>query len=284
MNLFNFDYVQEPINNLDGTKSRFGVVFGEGGKVIHTKKDTYSIIPTASLSVLGNTFKEKGYEVSAFVNKHGEAIGVNITLGNRANNLGDREYRALITVPNNGGGKGYLSMKVVRLVCMNGMVHTLGDSKSVVKIPHTMDYPFSLKLMQNSLEQFELIIKSIEEREIELDSLEIDKDVAMYELNKWYFNNEMPTEHKKDYYSLDSFRLALATEPETIKSIERINELRAAFNRELGYNEELGLKLSMFTVFATVTNYLSRRIEKSKSSAPEEVQYQRQASKLISFV
>jgi hypothetical protein len=282
-NLFNFDYEQENISNKDGSASRFGVVYGANQKVIHVKKDSYSIIPTADLSTIGNAFVEKGYGVSTFSHRDGEVIGLNINLGERPSAVGDKLYQALITVPNNGVGKGFLSIKEVRLVCTNGMVRSLSSDKSQIKIPHSVDYPYAIKLMQDSLEQFELIISSISAREEELDSQAIDKDTAMYELNKWFFNHEMPDNHKEGL-TLNTFRELVATNPDSIKCIERHNELRAAFNKELGFNEELGLKLSMYTVFATVTNYLSRRIEKSASAAPVEIQYQRQAEKLAAFI
>jgi hypothetical protein len=282
-NLFNFEYEQLNIPNKDGSKSRFGYVYGEGGNVIHTKKDSYNIIPTADLSTIGNAFVEKGYGVSTFSHRDGEVIGLNNNLGERPSVVGDKIYQALITVPNNGIGKGFLSIKEVRLVCTNGMVRALSNNKAQIKIPHSVDYPYAIKLMKDSLEQFELIIASIAGREEELDSQVIDNHTAMYELNKWFFNNEMPANHKKDL-TLDTFRKLVVTDPDSIECIERHNELRAAFNRELGYNEELGLKLSMYTVFATVTNYLSRRIEKSASVAPVEIQYQRQAEKLAAFI
>ena len=53
-----------------------------------------------------------------------------------------------------------------------------------------------------------------------------------------------------------------------------------AFKRELGFNEKLNLKLSKYTIFATITNYLSRRAEKSGSKAPTEVLIQRQEAKI----
>lgn len=282
-NLFSFEYEQENILNKDGSESRFGIVYGNNGTVIHTKKDSYNIIPTADLSTIGSAFVDKGYKVSIFTHRDGEVIGLNINLGERPSAVGDKTYQALITVPNNGGGKGFLSIKEVRLVCTNGMVKALSNNSAQIKIPHSVDYPYAIKLMKDSLKHFELIIASITAREEELDSQAIDKDTAMYELNKWFFEYEMPANHKKDM-TLDIFRELLVTAPDTIKSVDRYNELRAAFKKELGYNEELGLSLSMYTVFATVTNYLSRRIEKSASAAPIEIQYQRQADKLAAFI
>ena len=58
--------------------------------------------------------------------------------------------------------------------------------------------------------------------------------------------------------------------------------LKNAFKKELDYNTNLDLDLSMYTVFASVTNYLSRRVEQSASKASEEVKFER-ASKKLSF-
>jgi hypothetical protein len=53
-----------------------------------------------------------------------------------------------------------------------------------------------------------------------------------------------------------------------------------AFKREIGFNKQLNLKLSKYTIFATITNYLSRRAEKSGSVAPIEIFMQRQETKI----
>lgn len=53
-----------------------------------------------------------------------------------------------------------------------------------------------------------------------------------------------------------------------------------SMNRELGYNDDLDLRCSSYTIFATVSNYLSRRIEKSGSAAPIEIQQERVSEKM----
>ena len=162
-NLFDFNYNVQTINNNDegNTPSRFSIVYGQGGQVIHTKKDSYHIVSTSSLSSIGTAFQDKGFEVKTFVHKKGEVIGLNINLGQRQSKIGDKAYRAIITVPNNGGGKGYLTLKETRLVCTNGMVHTLSSDKGVIKIPHTINYEDSIQLMLTSLEQFRVILNEV---------------------------------------------------------------------------------------------------------------------------
>lgn len=282
-NLFSFDYETQSLLNKDGSQSRFSAVFGEGGNIMHTKKDSYEIVLTQDLSSIGNAFVDREMVVKPFSHRNGEVIGLNISLGAHPTAVGDKSYQALITVPNNGGGRGYLSIKEIRLICTNGMVRTDNTYKEKsIKIPHTLDYNIALDLMRQSLEHFSVIIKDVELRDTELSKIAMSFEECMFELNKWYFENEMPTSHKKDM-TLADFRKALALDPESIKSIERYNQLKQAFAREQEYNEKLGLSLSRYTVFASCTNYLSRRIESSNSTAPTEVQYQRQAVKMKSF-
>lgn len=284
MNLFNFEYEQEKINNKNGTESRFGIVYGQDGNVIHTKKDSYNIIHTADISELGQRFIEKDYKVSTFVDKSGETIGLNISLGQRLSVVGDKAYNAIITIPNNGVGKGFLSIKEVRLVCTNGMVRNVnGGINSSIKIPHTINYAWSIKTMQESLEAFTSMLDSIEAADQALDKNKLERTEVMYHLNKWFFEHEYPKTQMPEKYTFEKFRQDLYENPEGIKCIDRHKQLMAAFNKESGYNEELNLDLSMYTVFATVTNYLSRRIEKSRADAPEEILYQRAASKLEYF-
>ncbi len=283
MNLFNFEYEQESINNRNGSKSRFGIVYGQDGNVIHTKKDSYNIIHTADISELGQRFIEKGYGVSTFVDKSGESIGLNISLGQRPSAVGDSTYNAVITVPNNGGGKAYLSIKQLRLVCLNGMMRMLGQTTSAIKIPHTINYAWSIKAMQESLETFVVILESIEQSDAALDKNKLERTDVMLHLNKWFFEYEYPKSQMPERYTFEKFRKDLYENPEGIKCIDRYKQLMEAFNKESGYNEELNLDLSMYTVYATVTNYLSRRIEKSKADAPEEILFQRASSKLEYF-
>lgn len=281
VNLFDFDYVTETIKNKDNTDSRFGIVYGQKGMVMHTKKDSYTIVDTIDLSMLGQAFIDKGYSVSTFTHRFGEVIGLNIALSkNKLTKVGDKTYNAIITVPNNGCGMGFLLIFENRLICGNGATkkNKLGSFNSL-KIPHKITYKLSLELMQKALVQFESIIELIEKQDEALNAQQIDEIEAMRLLNVWFFENEFPASQKNGL-TLDAFRKALAVNPDEIKCIDRYNELKVAFKRELGFNEQLNLKLSKYTIFATITNYLSRRAEKSNSKAPTEIIMQRQEAKI----
>jgi hypothetical protein len=280
-NLFDFDYENVTIKNKDNTDSRFGYVYGQNGMVMHTKKDSYTIVDTIDLSMLGQAFIDKGYKVTSFTHKNGEVIGLNISLTkNKMTKVGDKSYNAIITVPNNGNGMGHLIIFENRLICENGATkkNKLGAFDSL-KIPHKITYKLSLELMEKALVQFESIIELIEKQDEILNDQQIDEIQAIKLLNVWFFDNEFPTSQKNGL-TLDEFRKALAVNPNEIKCIDRYNELKSAFNRELGFNEKLNLKLSKYMIFATITNYLSRRAEKSNSKAPTEVLMQRQESKI----
>lgn len=281
-NLFSFDYQVNNIPNEDGSESRFFSVYGEGGNVMHCKKDTYHLVQTQDLSRIGHAFIDKGLKVTPFTHRNGEVIGLNVHLGNKATKVGEKTYNAFITVPNNGSGRGYFSIKELRLICTNGMVQTLNNSKQSVKVPHNADYNEYLNLMQQAIDQFVEIVNYIEERDQNLNDAVVKRTEALLHLNRWFYNYEMPASHKEGM-TFDKFRELLATNPESIKSYDRYEQLKEAFNAELNYNEELDLKLSMYTVFATVTNYLSRRVEKSKSKASDEVQITRASKKLEYF-
>lgn len=281
-NLFSFSYETSSIENKDGSESRFGIVYGQEGKVIHTKKDTYHVVTTEALSSLGNAFVDQGYDVKPFVHRAGEVIGLNITFGKRATKVGDKTYNAIITVPNNGGGKGYLALRETRLICTNGMVHQISGSKGVIKIPHTIDYNYAIELMKSSLVEFKEIMQISEAKDADLNKAELTKSEATRMLNAWYYEKEMPSGHKEDM-TFEDFRKALYENTASIKSYDRYKQLKQAFTKEVSYNEQLELKLSKYTVFASVTNYLSRRIEASQSAAPVEVQYERSSKKVESF-
>jgi hypothetical protein len=281
INLFDFDYSVETIKNKDNSSSRFGVVFGQKGMVMHTKKDSYTIVETTDLSMIGQAFIDKGFEVNPFVHKFGEVIGLNISLTkNKLTKVGEKSYNAIITVPNNGGGMGYLSMIENRLICTNGSTkkNKLGEFNSL-KIPHNITYNTSLVLMQKAIEQFEQIIGIMESQDENLNDQTLTEIEVMRLLNVWFFENEFPVSQKNGL-TLDEFRELLAVNPESIKCIERYEQMKEALKNELEYNKTLNLELSKYTVFATVTNYLSRRGEKSNSSAPAEVFMQRQETKI----
>lgn len=282
-NLFSFEYRNHTINNLDGSKSNFRQVYGDGGIVIACPKDSYHLVTTSDLSSLGNAFIEKGHKVNAFTHRNGELIGLNIGFGQKPSIVGDSNYSLFITVPNNGAGRGFLSIKQHRLVCSNGAVLTNEINKNkYIKIPHTIDYKSSLELVRVSIETFTELFNQVRSRDEKMNSMAITEVEIQFQLNKWFFEYELP---KSQIGSLtfDQFRKMLAIEPENVPSIARYDELKAALRSELGYNEELNLKPSMFTVYAAVTNYLSRRIEKSGSTASNEVIFSRQSEKLRYF-
>jgi len=151
-----------------------------------------------------------------------------------------------------------------------------------IKIPHTIDYKNSLKLMESSINSFISLMEVVTLNDEKLDGQKLKSEDARYQLNKWFFEQEFPVS-QKDGMTLDGFREALAVDPSSIKCIERYNELMVAFHKELEYNIKLNLDLSMYTVYASVTNYLSRRIEKSGSTASNEVQFERAGKKLAYF-
>lgn len=281
-NLFNFEYETEQVNNKDNSPSRFSVVFGEGGNVIHAKKDAYQLIGTEAVSNLGGAFIDKGYDVKSFTHRHGEVIGLNINLGQQLSKVGDKSYNAFITIPNNGGGSGFLALKELRLVCTNGMVRTMSNNKGSIKIPHNLSYKYALSLMQESLEKFTHILESVREKDLQMDSILADKYEVTRLLNEWFFNYEMPENHKAGM-TKSTFRQLLVEDPDSIKCIDRYKQLKSSLDKELGYNEELGLQSSNYTVYATIANYLTRRGEKSQTSAPTEIMEQRNSVKLEKF-
>lgn len=282
-NLFNFEYQEATLNNQDGTKSNFRQVFGLNGINMACPKKSYHIIKTNDISQLGQAFIDKGHDVSTFQHRNGEVIGLNIAFGIKPTKVGACNYNLLITVPNNGGGKGYLSINQTRLICTNGMVSNKTMHKdNYIKIPHTFDYKIAIKLMEQSIINFDSLLTQLEQKDTNLDTIKLSKDEIMFQLNKWFFEHEMPASQKNGL-SLDEFRKLLVVSPNEIQSIDRYNQLKKAFTAETEYNKELNLDFSFYTVYATVTNYLSRRIEISKSSADIETQYERSSAKLVYF-
>ena len=282
-NLFDFEYVETELKNQDGTKSNFRQVFGLNGINVVCPKGTYHIVKTTDLSNLGNAFIDKGHNVTTFNHRNGETIGLNVSFGEKPSKVGESSYNLMITVPNNGGGKGYLSIKQVRLICTNGMVSNKTIHKdNYIKIPHTWNYNESIKLMQKSIDGFTSLLKQVQERDLFLEGKKMTETEVMFELNKWFFEEEIPTSQKNGL-TFDEFRKELVINPDALQCINRYNELKLAFKKEIGYNKELNLDLSMYTAYATVTNYLSRRIEKSNSSASNEVQIERSSKKLEYF-
>jgi hypothetical protein len=282
-NLFKWDYIEIALKNLDGTKSNFRQVFGMGGQNVICPRSTYHIVKTADVSALGQAFIDKGFNVTTFSHRDGESIGLKITFGRKPSKVGESRYYLIITIPNNGSGKGYYAIMQERLICLNGMVTNQTMYKdNYVKIPHTIDYNDSLILMKKSIESFLSLQEQLQERDEAMNGQELTYTEIMFNLNKWFYDYEMPTNHKKEM-TFDEFRKALAIDPNQIDYIHRYNELKEAYNRELGYNKELGLKSSMYTVYASVTNYLSRRVEKSQGKASNEVKFERASKKLVYF-
>jgi hypothetical protein len=284
-NLFNFNYESAPVLHLNGDESRFVNIWGQGGKVVHTGKKGYKMISTESLSMVGDSLADRGLLVKPFIHKNGEVLGLNIKLkGSHMTAVGDKTYEALITCPNNGTGQGYLSLREVRLICTNGLVRS-SVKKMAVKIPHNISYPQALQLAQNAIVEFKTLIEEMNLLDKGLNEKHLEPQDVRFHLNKWFFYNELPVDQKEGL-SFDEFRHLAALDEfhKDHKFAPRYYQLMAAYNRELTYNESLGLSLSQYTVLGAVTNYLSRRQEDSKSSAPAEIQYLRQQSKTNAII
>jgi hypothetical protein len=282
-NLFNFEYQEISLANQDGTKSNFRQVFGLGGVNMACPKGSYHIVKTEDVSSLGQAFIEKGYDVSTFNHRNGEVIGLNVTFGSKMTKVGDCNYNLIITIPNNGGGKGYLSIKQLRLICTNGMISNQTMHKdNYIKIPHTWNYVDSIELMQQSIDGFTSLMTQLESRDNMFNAHELKDTEVMFHLNKWFFEQEMPAS-QKGKMTLDDFRRLLVENPNEIQSIGRYNALKLAYEKEIEYNTTLGLKLTMYTAYASITNYLSRRVELSGSKASDEVKTERASKKLVYF-
>lgn len=282
-NLFGFEYQTETLAHQDNTPSKWKVVYGQSGQIIGCKKDSYTIVQAGDVSKVGEIFQDKGYQVNPFIKDNGGIIGLNIGFGRKMTVIGETERNYNLFVPNNNTGMGYLKVHEKRLVCTNGMTRDIPVNVNWIKIPHTWDYNASLKLVTQVIESSETIFTMFEERDAALNNAEIDRIEAKIMLNKWFYDVEMPDSHKKDL-TFGQFRAAIFNDPDSIKSYDRYSQLMAAYDREMDYNQELGLDLSKYTVLATVNNYLSRRIEKSNSKAPVEVQFERTAAKIASLV
>lgn len=297
-NVFPFNYEEHVLYNKDGsaddeqTLSRYRVIFGDGGNIINCAKNSYHIVPTLAVSSLAEAFENEGLAVSPFIYNDGAKIGLSVTFGNRPSKVGECQYTLIVTVPNDGSGMGYLSVKQLRLICSNGQTRRSTVYKdNNIKIPHTFDYNDAIELMKASIQTYGRLLKELEERDISMAEAEISDTQVLYHLNKWFYQYEMPSSQKKIKnddgevvdYTLDMFRAQLVEDANGVPSATRYQELMEALERELGYNKELELGLSMYTVFATITNYLSRRQEKSGSKAPSEIKGERTSAKLRYF-
>lgn len=280
-NIFNFDYEVQTLNNKDQSPSRFSVAYGAEGRIINCKKDSYKIVRTEDVNIVAQEFINRGYNVSPYIHKYGEKIGLSIDIGVKPSKVGESSYSFNLAIPNDGTGMGYLKLFQKRLICSNGMTRNINEEQmKYIRVPHTWDYKTALNLVTDVINANVEIITAAIGADEQLNTELIDNHAFTLRLNQWFFDREMPPAHKKDM-SFNDFRKALYEDPSSIKCIDRYNQLMRARDAELEYNAELGLKLSSYTVMAVVNNYLSRRIEKSASIAPVEIQYERAQSKLV---
>lgn len=271
-NLFGFEYDEKVIPNKNGSDSRFSIVYGDKGNVIHTRKKNYKIIPTESVSNLAMHFIDEGKDVDTFIQRSGEVIGIVIHYNEKPTKVGDMQLKAVITIPNNGGGRGYLSISETRMICTNGMVRygTRLKDRSI-KIPHDSSYINYIELMKDSISNFEEMLLEIEDQDVRMVNMSLEKSEVMYRLNRWFYDNELTESQKPENYNFDIFRKDVYKG----KNFNRYDTLIEAFEREQTYNKELNLPMSQYTVYSSITNYLSRRVERSKSEAPTIIKQQR---------
>jgi len=205
MNLFNFDYEEVVETNKDGSPSKWSKVYGEAGMVMHCKKDSYHLVKTEDVSLLGSAFMREGYTVSTFTHNKGEVIGLRIRIGSKLTKVGEKNYSAIITIPNNGSGRGYLTIYEVRLICTNGATRQTNNGQASIKIPHTVDYKWALDTMQKSLQSFTQILAEVEEDDNKRNDTPLTSEQVMYHLNNWFYHYEVPDGHKEDI-SFNEFR------------------------------------------------------------------------------
>jgi hypothetical protein len=295
-NLFDFSYQVETVYNRDAipaktnegiegkpaTKSRFAIVCGQKGMVIATKKDSYTVVTTEALSEMGKAFEAEGLKVSPYTHKYGEVIGLSVVLGNRPTKVGDKLYKAIVRVPNNGTGCGEFYIDETRLVCLNGMVRKISGTKGTVKIPHDLSYPQALSIVQDAILAFKKIVSDMEKQDERLAAVPVTTTEMRVHLNQWFYNNEVSDGQKKDLATLDQFRKAAFNKTLANSVQNRYDQLETAIAAELEHNETLGLGLTKYTTFAVVTNYISRRNEAGNSKAPNEERLVRLEKKIKS--
>jgi hypothetical protein len=295
-NLFDFSYQVETVYNRDAipaktnegiegkpaTKSRFAIVCGQKGMVIATKKDSYTVVTTEALSEMGKAFEAEGLKVSPYIHKYGEVIGLSIELGARQTKIGDKMYKAVVRVPNNGTGRGEFYIDETRLICLNRMVRKVSGIKGTVKIPHDLSYPQALSIVQDAILAFKKIVVDMEKQDDKLASVSVTTTQMRRDLNKWFYNNEVSDGQKKELPTINDFRKAAFNET-LVKSVQnRYDQLETAIAAELEHNETLGLELTKYTTFAVFTNYMSRRNEAGNSKAPNEERLVRLEKKIKS--
>lgn len=284
MNIFNFEYETQTLRNKDNSESKYSVVYGQNGNIIHTKKDSYHIIPTQKISELAEVFREnENLNVKHYTHKDGEIIGLEFDFNQvQKTAVGDIDYNLILHIPNNGLGAGKLIVKETRLICTNGMVRNR-KKDTAIRIPHNMSHEQALNIAKKSIIEFNTMVIEANIQDSKMNDIILDNTELRYKLNEWFFENEFPPSQKKDM-TFNQFREYIVTNRDAIKCIDRLDELYNCMETELGYNKELNLDRSLYTVYATVTNYLSRRREKSNSEAPTQIQLQRQQKKVSSIL
>lgn len=282
---FAWDYEFETVKNKGGSNSKWGVVYGAEGIATHCRKEgSYHVIPTSEINALAENFHNQGIKMSSYCHKFGEQLGLNLDFDEAVlTAVGDITYKGILHIKNDGNGVGYLSIQEERLICTNGMRRKF-NMMNRITIPHNSNMTARLELCAQAVEQFKALIELAQKQDATLNSFEVTNEQVRYLLTKWYFEKEMPKSQKPDGYTLSQFRADLVSDKrQEIKSIDRYDSLIAAWNREEQYNGALNLTRSMYTVFASITNYLSRRVEKSRSAASIEMQQERVSKKVDSF-
>lgn len=280
-NIFNWDYEVEKLYNKNGKSSRFSVVYGENGNVVHTKKDSYNMVLTTDVSKIANGLIEMGYDCVPFIHKSGEIIGFKTSLGEKITKVGQMVYEAVLYIPNNGKGVGITYLKELRSICGNGMMRTFKNyDENQVKIPHNADYQSYLDVAEKTMVTFLKMCEDAQNEDESLTKYNMENEEARYRLTDYFHKYE--TNNK---LSLDELRAALYTgEGVSGVTLRKYELLMDCFNKELEYNKELNLNLTMYTLLATVTNYLSRKREARESKLSEIIRLKRESRKVGSFI
>lgn len=267
-NLFGFNYNVHTINNQDGSESRFAYVTGKNGMVVHTKKNTYNVIPTESISNIAQVFINQGYKVSPYTFKHGESIGFEVDFGPRSTELGVINYYGVFEVPQNGYGAARFLVREEKKICTNGMVRGFTFKNRELTIPHYKNFNDYVDFCQNALQFFGEIIESAIQQDKTLAGKTLDKYEFMKRLNEWFYETEIKGMNNAPK-SPEAFRAELASEGVTdYKWYSKYRKFLTSIKRELEYGEQLNIKLSCYTMLMVVTNYLSRKREERNSKLP----------------
>ena len=280
MNLLDFNYQTQIIKNLDGSDSQFKTIFGQDGMVTHTHKgNKFHVIDTASINSLMELFQDSKYEVDSWVQNNGSTVGFRVQIGQQATAVGEKMFYIDIVIPQNGSGKGKVTMFEKRLICTNGMTRTdFKFSDKGLRMSHTSTYRENIEVVKNVLSYFDDMVDGIHEKDESLSKQQINTVELRRLLNVWFYNSELPISQRPD--SLELFRESVAMGTYTSeKFANRYDNLISSMNKEIEYNSQLNLNISKYTALATVTNYLSQKVRDSKSKASTIVVEQRQATK-----